>query len=222
MIFGDNPQIINEHTDMFGRKRYTVVHSSWAIMQAGNLFAYTMNNPVMFSDPSGRVAWPLIPPIYKGLQWIVKAVGTVVAGIAVADSIYNAPRIFDTGTAGNHASINAAGNSVFARDLDVIAGGYGNLMCMQAAASMAAHLRNNNRRGETLTLSWTGGVRDYVISVSNPIGAPGGVISNNATHRGVLFNGLVRCNVHPQGLPEARWIADFMSSGVLTVIRVPI
>ena len=86
---------------------------------------------------------------------------------------------------------------------------------------MVSHLRKNNRRGEVLALTWSGGLKPYVISVSNPMGVSAGVISHNANHRGVLFNGLVRCNVHPQGLPEARWIADFMPTGLLTVRRIP-
>ena len=46
MIFGDSQIMRN------GR----LAPNRFAIMQAGNLYMYTMHNPVMFSDPSGRVA----------------------------------------------------------------------------------------------------------------------------------------------------------------------
>jgi len=34
--------------------------SSAAILQSGNLFMFTMHNPVMFTDPSGMVAMPMV------------------------------------------------------------------------------------------------------------------------------------------------------------------
>ena len=46
MVFGDNPIMKNER----------LVPSIHAIMQAGNLYAYCMNNPVKFADPSGLSA----------------------------------------------------------------------------------------------------------------------------------------------------------------------
>lgn len=103
---------------------------SLSIMQSGNLFVYTMNNPVAFNDPSGRVAVPLVPLIPKGLKWIAKAVGTAVAGASVAYGIYNVPRMSNTGVAGSYVSMSAAAtNSIIARDLETVAGGYGNLKC---------------------------------------------------------------------------------------------
>ena len=45
MIYGDDPLSLNG---------YTLVPNIRAIRQSGNLYAYCMNNPIMFIDPSGR------------------------------------------------------------------------------------------------------------------------------------------------------------------------
>ena len=69
MIFGDS------HVTLNGR----LAPNRFAIMQAGNLYAYTINNPVMFSDPSGRI----IKKIIAGIGWGVKSLagkgGTITA-----------------------------------------------------------------------------------------------------------------------------------------------
>jgi len=54
MMFGDNPRRMNERQDPLGNNLYTMVPDQWAIMQAGNLYVYVMNNPVFWNDPSGR------------------------------------------------------------------------------------------------------------------------------------------------------------------------
>jgi len=48
MQFGNNPRRMNEH-----RSRYTIAPDAWVIMQAGNLFVFTANNPIRFIDPRG-------------------------------------------------------------------------------------------------------------------------------------------------------------------------
>ncbi|MCL2284910.1 MAG: hypothetical protein FWC32_00930, partial [Firmicutes bacterium] len=58
MIFGDSPRIMNDRHDPFGRHLATVAPNVWAITQAGNLFVFTMNNPVFFNDSSGLFATP--------------------------------------------------------------------------------------------------------------------------------------------------------------------
>jgi len=54
MIFGDEPRRMNEITDRWGRSTHTLVPDTWAMMQNGNLYAFGLNNPVMFVDPTGR------------------------------------------------------------------------------------------------------------------------------------------------------------------------
>ena len=54
MIYGDNPQKINERQDALGLTAYTYVPQISAIMQSGNLYVYTVNNPVLYADGSGE------------------------------------------------------------------------------------------------------------------------------------------------------------------------
>ena len=51
----------------------------------------------------------------------------------------------------------------------------------------------------------------------------GGVISENGKHFGVLFNGIVYCNVHPNGLPFEAWKADFHNrTGNSVTVTLPL
>ena len=53
MIYGDNPQKINERGDALGLKAYSYVPQLSAVMQSGNLYVYGINNPVGYVDPTG-------------------------------------------------------------------------------------------------------------------------------------------------------------------------
>ena len=59
MIYGSNPVKWNERpdnpNDRLGLNTYTYRPDITAIMQSGNLYAYAINNPVMFVDPSGEI-----------------------------------------------------------------------------------------------------------------------------------------------------------------------
>jgi len=54
MIYGDNPQKINGRQDALGLKTYTCVPQLTAVMQAGNLYVYGVNNPVLYADINGQ------------------------------------------------------------------------------------------------------------------------------------------------------------------------
>ena len=58
MIYGDNPvkwnECENDKKDPLGLNTYTLKPDMSAIMQSGNLYAYCMNNPIIFIDPSGN------------------------------------------------------------------------------------------------------------------------------------------------------------------------
>lgn len=56
MIYGDNPQKTNERksNDPLGLNTYTLVPNINAIRQSGNLYAYCLNNPLMYQDPDGE------------------------------------------------------------------------------------------------------------------------------------------------------------------------
>jgi len=62
----------------------------WAILQAGNLYAFVMNNPVRWVDPSGRIAIPskLAPFFQRALDvlTISMGVGTLLSPAPVAPS----------------------------------------------------------------------------------------------------------------------------------------
>ena len=56
MIYGDNPNKINEREDALGLKTYTYVPKISAIVQSGNLYVYCLNNPIRYRDVSGKNA----------------------------------------------------------------------------------------------------------------------------------------------------------------------
>ena len=58
MIYGDNPQKINEKQDALGLNAYTLIPQITAVMQAGNLYVYGINNPIFYIDPDGALVWP--------------------------------------------------------------------------------------------------------------------------------------------------------------------
>ena len=56
MIYGDEPQQIGEYEDPLGTSRYVYAPQITAVMQAGCLYGYCLNNPVKWIDPTGRDA----------------------------------------------------------------------------------------------------------------------------------------------------------------------
>lgn len=57
-IYGDNPVKRNERksdeNDPLGLNTFTCKPDTNAIMQSGNLYAYCINNPLMYADPNGK------------------------------------------------------------------------------------------------------------------------------------------------------------------------
>jgi RHS repeat-associated protein len=56
MIYGDNPQKINERQDPFGFSVYTYAPNIYAAQQSANLYTYAMNNPILYQDSDGSIA----------------------------------------------------------------------------------------------------------------------------------------------------------------------
>ena len=54
MIYGDNPQKINEREDKLGLKHYSYAPQISAIIQSGNLYVYAAGNPILYADPTGN------------------------------------------------------------------------------------------------------------------------------------------------------------------------
>ncbi len=57
MIYGDNPQKINEREDALGLKTYIYVPQITAILQAGNLYVYCVDNPIAHCDANGKTTY---------------------------------------------------------------------------------------------------------------------------------------------------------------------
>lgn len=114
MIYGDNPQKINEREDALGLKTYSYAPQISAIIQSNNLYVYALNNPLLYLDPSGlaatdgeltgifawlQIGWTILEIIGSGFA-IVSAISAVVAlsatglGVLVAASI-----LFEAGIA---------------------------------------------------------------------------------------------------------------------------
>ncbi len=51
MIYGDEPQQIGEYEDPLGTSRYVYAPQITAVMQAGNLYGYGLENPIRHFDP---------------------------------------------------------------------------------------------------------------------------------------------------------------------------
>lgn len=54
MIYGDNPQKINDRQDRLGLTSYSYAPQISAIVQSGNLYVYAVNNPVAYVDINGE------------------------------------------------------------------------------------------------------------------------------------------------------------------------
>ena len=68
---------------------------------------------------------------------------------------------------------------------------------------------------EIISITFLGG-RGYIWS-----DIKGRTISENGIHMGVVYNGMVYCNVHPFGLPEVAWVNDFYATGTRCVVKIP-
>ena len=87
MIYGDNPQKINEREDKLGLKHYSYAPGLQSILQAGNLYAYCISNPVLYSDPTGNsvaLAADTIASLSTYSSVLVGGISAAVASISAA------------------------------------------------------------------------------------------------------------------------------------------
>jgi len=108
--------------------------------------------------------------------------------------------------------------------LEDIAKNHGLEDCVAAAIAMANALDGQNF-DEPFFAELQFGVRDIdaltnqpidsitVRSASGGIYAPGTIVSTSGYHVGMMLNGIVRCNIHPSGLPMEVWFNDFVGEG---------
>ena len=73
MIYGDNPQKINEREDKFGLKTYSYAPQISAVVQSGNLYVYAVGNPVMYADEDGEMAKLVKAAIHGAINGIIAA-----------------------------------------------------------------------------------------------------------------------------------------------------
>ena len=94
-----------------------------------------------------------------------------------------------------------------ASEIGHIASRFGIFECIEAADAITAYLLETDRHGCVIQIQYPLGPHYEGFIVSDTYGSE--AISTNGIHRGVLYDGNVYCNVHPYGLPEAEWLADF-------------
>ena len=79
MIYGDNPQKINEREDKLGLKTYSYVPQITAVAQSGNLYVYCGNSPVKYYDATGETG-VLALQWTSSMWWLIGADGPVPIG----------------------------------------------------------------------------------------------------------------------------------------------
>ena len=73
IIYGDNPQKINEREDKLGLKTYSYAPQISAVVQSGNLYVYAVGNPVMYADEDGEMAKLVKAAIHGAINGIIAA-----------------------------------------------------------------------------------------------------------------------------------------------------
>lgn len=150
MIYGDNPVKINERQDALGLNVYTYVPDITAIMQSSNLYVYCMNNPLMYVDEDGEIAFLSTMAIggavgalvsgafqigrnpYHGNDWN-QGVGTAMLAGGVSGALATVP-IPGLGAAGSAIIMGGVGNVAG----NAIKGDIGNFQDVMASFGMGA------------------------------------------------------------------------------------
>ncbi|MBR2042050.1 MAG: hypothetical protein IJ945_06745 [Oscillospiraceae bacterium] len=81
MIYGDNPNKINEREDALGLKTYTYSPSINSIMQSGNLYVYCMNSPILLMDYSGEIGFLCTLAIGAGIGAIASGITQIIENV---------------------------------------------------------------------------------------------------------------------------------------------
>ena len=198
-----------------------------------NMFSYCGNTPTSRKDTNGHFWLELLDEFTHAVQQTSGYFG-MAAGISQLDTLAIGPADAVAAGVAFLAPLHCGGvvlNNVLNTDsfsnssttgqknteegLSDIANSYGNYQCDKAKDSMVDYLTKNGKSGAIITINFVGGY-GYVMSNKRDK-----VISETGFHVGVSYNGIVYCNVHPFGLPEAEWIADFEGTGTKCVLRTP-
>ena len=105
MIYGDNPQKINEREDKLGLKTYSYAPQITAVMQSGNLYVYCGNSPLYYTDPTGCEWYHWL---IGGLIVAATAVAVVVTAGGIVPAMYAVSAVACGTTAATTASTVAA------------------------------------------------------------------------------------------------------------------
>ena len=145
-----------------------------------------------------------IPPlITSGICLVAGGVLTVVA--LKAETMYKADMPF----------LRTATTASIPDHLGKIAKKYGYGECEVAAKKMKDYLSKHKLNGAIIQLNWIP-IIGYIWSDMKSIS-----VGDNGYHMGVLYEGMVYCNIHSGGLLKATWINDFHNPGTKYVTEIP-
>ncbi len=198
-----------------------------------NIFAYCADNPVNGYDPYGYAQFDACKDNFGVIcacaigTYTLAAFAADISGVAkyASDAFVENFRTFVTNVWNLFESIvdsitvltSSLQSSIIAQNLGDIASQYGVFQCVEATKAMVEYLIKKGLDAKIVAYV-TAQDPGYILSISSGYKA----ISANGKHFGVLFNGKIYCNVHPEGLDPAAWENDFYSMLPYKVFYFPI
>ena len=210
MIYGDNPQKINEREDALGLKTYTYVPQINAIVQAGNLYVYCGNSPIAYVDPTGA-------------EWYHWVIGGLIVAVAAGAVIITAggalPAVYAVGAVANGVAATTTASTVAA---GAFIGSSVAMGCTIAVADFSS-IDSFNASASWETVAFTaggllvGGAAGYKIYTNSSItiagkGSTGRVEAKNLNEqlamKQVMSNPLSGAKQLNITLTDSRWLAN--------------
>ena len=178
-----------------------------------NVYTYCYGSPSCFHDKNGTSA---VDALMQHSQQIMNLDGPYPFADVLFAILFIGASAYDeyigtksSRTTSSHLpaspsnELSSAAAKTVAENLGSIAGKYGNLQCVDAKSAMVEYLLSQNLHGTIIELQFET-YPGYVYS--NSCSA---IISENGFHVGIEYEGIVYCNVHPEGMVESLWISDF-------------
>ena len=189
-----------------------------------NMFAYCNNSPVIMQDYNGKSPALVIGATVIPMYYVVSMSLAVIFFVAIfsngtiqlslAEAMSNVIFYIKNMSKKGLSALKLAFSIASAKSaIEGIAESYGIFKCLEAAKAMEAELKKRKLPYSFVKLTITGD-RGFVMSYSY---SDTECISKNGQHFGILFEGKIYCNIHPFGLYENEWIADFYGLGYKTV-----
>ena len=162
------------------------------------MYAYCGNNPVMYVDYSGEAISLVIAGVAISAKTLI-TLGAIVAVGCVFINMIDATQQSST----TYPTISIPKPSSKDTDLSKIASRFKIFECEKAATAM----KRTHKKGKIIRLVFPLAPGGYVgcDRFENPI-------SENGVHIGYYYNGIVYCNVYPEGLPYEQWKNSFYDS----------